>query len=93
MSNDLFPDLEPSMSPKLRWLKKHNVTVERNQRLADDEELWEAWVWQRNDAIQQQEEFFEGLSGPYFAAANTEDEALYKLAVANEWRLWNEEQN
>lgn len=85
MSESLF-DLEEQISPRLRWLRMHEVKQQRVDA-AFDLPFW-CWTgpWQAGD--------FSPDGAPtaaFFAQADSEDEALVAHAKARGIRLWNEE--
>lgn len=87
--NELFPAEETaSLSPRLRWMRKHNVSVKFNSD-AEPYEPWEAYIG-RYDPMKQLNCSGE-LEGPFMASGDCEHDAIVKLAVANGWKLWNEE--
>lgn len=87
---ELF-EVEESKSPKKLWMEKHDVQTKVNLNIDADLGQYEAWVGNYEDASDKQMSYFEDLDGPYFSAADSHDKALWQLAQANKWRLWNEE--
>ncbi len=67
-------------SPRLKWLKKHNIEIEKTDHQCGEEDefgndLWPVYVG----------------DGKTMFGAPTEDEALVKFAQFKGIRLWNEE--
>lgn len=77
--NELF-DLPPSLSPRLAWMKEHDVKTAISPCLVAGEQPWNAWTGELEGGI-----FTEKCS-----TGETEDEAIVALALANGWRLWTE---
>lgn len=74
--NELFP-IEPSLSPRLRWIERHQVRTRETtdaERHMETDDLWLAW-----------------LEGDDFGGSGmTEDEAIVDLAKNLRIALWNE---
>jgi hypothetical protein len=82
MSEELFK-VPVSKSPRLRWMEKHHVTVERMPVEVNpgDEDEFSHEMFQ----------FYASDDGRHRYGGNTEDEALAKYASCRGYRLWNEE--
>lgn len=85
--NGLF-EIPPCESPRLRWLKKHDVHTHHNKNVqpGDEDELsgetiypWVAYKGLPNFPM------------PNAGYGNTEHEAIVDWAIKNNVRLWNEE--
>lgn len=74
---ELF-DIEPSLSPRLKWMQEHKVRVTEVARHFQDEFGLPAWC------AHSTEQNPEGTG-------DTEDEALVDLARKLGIRLWNEQ--
>lgn len=85
MADELFPsEAIASESPRLRWMKAHDVHT-LDSRIQP--EPWSAWVGELTAAIAV------GGDNPEiggYAVGETEDDAICALAKARGWRLWNE---
>lgn len=92
--SELFPAETVAMeSPRLRWMKRHDVKTKKRTDLNRDVEPWEAWTGEYDFAL---EETLKGVkcypdASPFLAWGKTEDDALLHLAENNGWKLWNEE--
>lgn len=90
MSDELFPDASVAMdSPRLRWMKKHDVHTGKLHEESGLERPWSAWVGDFYEAIEH------GGADPDaggYASASTEDDAILLIAKAHGLRLWNEEE-
>lgn len=84
--------VEESLSPRLKWIKKHGLRVAFNKRLKTEPEPYEAWTGDKQKAILRQVVEAEGIYGPFYSIGASEDEALFWMAKANSWPLWNEEE-
>lgn len=83
---ELFsPESVASDSPRLAWMKKHDIHVHHTATIA---EPWSAWIGDLQESIERGG-FDPELGG--YATGNTEDEAIFALARARGIRLWNEE--
>lgn len=78
MNPDLFPTVQGD-SPRLRWMKSHDLHTERNARIADAP--WACWSGQLKDA----------LLSDAIGTGMTEEDAIHEWAVVTGNRLWNEE--
>lgn len=67
-------------SPRVAWMKKHDLCTVRSQGVPDDEEPWNCWAGKFSMRD------FERLG----ATGATEDEAITRWAIKNGVRLWNE---
>ncbi len=98
----LPPDTGSALSPRLAWLRAHDVSTYFTKEFADHgdgptespetgEELypWAAWVGELSAAI-------EGKNlddnQPGYYTGPTEHEAIVALALARGWPLWNEQE-
>lgn len=81
--DDTLLEVQPCLSPRLAWLKKHNVFTERlgNQNHLNFSE-WVAYVG-KMPATED-----EGVWG----SGDTEDAAIVSIAKCCGWKLWNEEE-
>lgn len=66
------------LSPRLAWLKKHDVRTLHTPGYKDGEKPWSAWTteWHKKG---------------WYVTGSTEDESLANLAKALNIPLWNEE--
>jgi hypothetical protein len=78
MSELLFDNLPVTESPRLKWLRAHNVQTRKNPRIPDDEFPWEA--------VDNELSLFRESHG----IGATEHDALVDLAIKRKWRMWNE---
>ena len=88
MTSDLFPDCKHD-SPRLAWMKKHDVHT-LSTGIDDPDEDIEPWsAWQGDgDCISEY-----GRDPKYgFVTGATEEDAIVNLAKARGIPLWNEEQ-
>lgn len=74
MSDDLFP-VEESLSPRLRWLREHDVVTWRTEGCKMP------WSASHSQDIKT-------TARTRFGEGDTEDEAIVALARANKWPLW-----
>ena len=78
MSEELF-EIPLSESPRLKWLRDHNVKTLLTEFLDDDEnQHWSAW--NQEDAP----------NPDNTGIGETEHDAIVALALMNGWKLWNE---
>jgi hypothetical protein len=82
---ELFDDLPETKSPRLSWMERHGVNCKRN----DNTGLFEAWTGDYEKALCYTSSEVLGDFGIHESA--DKDEALRKLAVAQDITLWNEE--
>lgn len=85
MSDDLFPDLPPVLSPRLKWLEEKGVKTGHRETLHLP---WEAWI---GEYPVTPDEVIQAASSNRLTCALTEDEAVASLAERNGWKLWNED--
>ena len=94
--DELFPLAEILQeSPRLRWLKKHNVITFSCAQLDSEDYIWLAafdkskWVYKSplDFFAQETAEFGDTRIG----SGDTEDDAICMLARMYRVRLWNEE--
>ena len=79
--NELF-DIPPCESPRLKWLKKHDVKTLCSGNAEDfDGEPWNAWAGDMGEAI----------SGGEYVTGATEQDAIANWAIRRRVKLWNEE--
>ena len=76
--NDTLFDIPEQKSPRLLWIEKHGIEIITN--FYDE---WEDTQWPFLALAPTRL-----LPGQYFG--NTEDEALIKLAIAGNLKLWNQ---
>jgi hypothetical protein len=74
MTDELFAVPE-SLSPRLRWMRRHGITTRRNDITETPSANWEA---------------YQACSGDW-EPGDTEHDAIANLAEALGIRLWNEE--
>lgn len=87
---ELFPTEQvQSLSPRLRWMRNHRISTRKNPNLSDDEEPFEAWIGDFEEAVLDVAEH--GEYSKLLKPGSTIHDALVRLAKANGWRLWNEE--
>lgn len=92
MSDELFsPEAVASDSPRLRWMKRHQVVMFH----APSSGAWYAGLWEWYPTIRTAAEFFLKETGENGASrcgyAETEDDAIADLALKHGLKLWNEE--
>ena len=79
-------------SPRLKWLKKHDVKTQFHKGVAvgdEDEfgnELW-PWTAGTSHGISPDRDY----DGTWNRGGATEHEAIVALAIWQGWKLWNEE--
>lgn len=84
MSNELF-DVAPSLSPKLRWMEKHEVkTSFREGDCA-------AWEWVAWNGKLSECDHIRKIGPDLMGWGETEDDALFDLAKVHDWPMWHEE--
>lgn len=81
MSKNLF-EIPVCESPRLKWLKKHNVKTWRTESDETSNKPWLAWAQDEDGDVPHD-------GNASFGA--TEHDALVNLAMMLGWRLWNEE--
>jgi hypothetical protein len=75
-------NLPPCDSPRLRWMKKHNVETRDDIKIDEyPESAFFAWSGDLNDAI----------DNVRLGSGDTELDAITDWAIKNGVRLWNEE--
>jgi len=84
MSDDLFPDLPPVLSPRLRWLHEHDV---KTRQTPEHHLTWEAWIGDYPETV---DDILAASVQGRIIAADSEEEAVASLAELNGWKLWNE---
>jgi hypothetical protein len=92
--NELFPtDAGAQDSPKLAWIKKHDVVTERSDALRAKEQPWCA-VFRETKG----DDFFSAMSSVLahwgddaIGYGETEEAAIVDLAAKHDIPLWNEE--
>jgi hypothetical protein len=86
---DLFSDIQPSLSPRLKWMQKHKLQTRLNPHLESREAPWEACQvdpgQDLNDAL------VEALGLGILATGETEEAALVEWAQLTGTPLWHEE--
>lgn len=85
-TTDLFPDLPPSLSPRLKWIEEHAISVRKNPGIFDNEEPYEAWIGDFTEAVEDIAN--NGDYATLIAFGATENEALARLAEVNGFNLW-----
>ena len=83
--SELFDDLPESKSPRLLWMERHGVNCKFNEQT----ELYEAWTGKHDEAMAYTSS--EALKDFGIHESASKDDALRKLAVAQDIKLWNEE--
>jgi len=78
--SDLF-EIPEQLSPRLKWMKEHDVHTDKCRYLQAGEAPWSAW----------QGDMMKAMSFMEISTGETEDEAIVHLAKAMGWKLWNEE--
>lgn len=79
---ELFdPEFGKQDSPRLAWLKKHNLNTYKSPGIDEEDEPWSCWTGQLEDAIKHNS----------YVTGETEDEAITNWAIENGVKLWNEE--
>ena len=87
--NELFAEEDMEMeSPKLKWMRKHKVSVE-NTDIFDDICVFVGDFAEAFDEAHDGMKPFEYSLKMQFG--ETEHDALCNLAEINGWKLWNEE--
>jgi hypothetical protein len=81
----LFP-LPDSPSPRLQWLEKHKVKTHHAPHMEEDP--WCAFIGTFGDVAK---ECVRMENDGRMVYAETENDAIIKLAKHQGWRLWNEE--
>lgn len=82
--NELFSKEEVSKdSPRLAWLKKHQIVTYFCEHLDPEECPWCAWIGEKDNPPEDPELCGYGL---------TEGDAIVALCKANGIKLWNEEE-
>lgn len=87
---DLF-QIEPTISPRLAWMKNHNVRTHEFKNDPKDERTcnhlgFGRWIAFVGKSVPPNED-----SNRIWCNGETEDEALVNLAKGMKWKLWNEE--
>lgn len=93
---DLF-NVEPTLSPRLQWMHRHNISVAKNpavtKALADEyDEPWqpyEAWAGEYSDAVDDVAE--NGEYNTKLGIGATVEDALADFARRAGLKLWHEE--
>lgn len=95
MTQENLFDVPETLSPRLAWLKKHEIKTLHRDDLSDEAGRWEAYVGEYQFAIDEtfadRESGFYPDESPFLAWGETEDDAILELAKNNGWKLWNEE--
>jgi hypothetical protein len=93
MKDNLLFDVPKMESPRLKWIKRHRITINNIAEKPDEEcpetgEIIPQWVcYQGTNAY-----WRDGMLNRRTGCGNTEDEAIADWAIKNRKRLWNEEQ-
>lgn len=86
-AEELFPAEAVTMdSPRLAWMKRHRVQTAHSDHPVDPDEsddCWVAWI-ERVEG--------ERLGPKNAATGETEQEALWRIAIKFSLPLWNEEE-
>jgi len=85
--NDLLFDIPKVLSPKLTWLKAHSVGTCYRQGLDDGPWFAHCGI----DPLEYVDNHLEWPDAHFFACGETEDEAIFALALKRNWKLWNED--
>lgn len=82
--NELF-DLAPSLSPRLKWMREHDIQVEfiPEEERRGHEAAWEVYSYWDDAADDEDPTAHTGYG-------ETEDEAIVDFARRNHLKLWNE---
>lgn len=83
---DLFPSLQPSLSPRLAWMQRHGIKTARQNEDEDGNEWFAVICGPDEDPY----DAAMSTGGQRIGLGETEDEALTALAKAAGIRLWNE---
>lgn len=87
--NDLF-EIPPSLSPRLAWIKKHDLTIRHDSKIQPDAE--DEFSGERLYPFEVFVGKFPGtFAGNRSAWGDSEDEALVAWAKSHGIKLWNEE--
>lgn len=76
--SDLFPELQTSLSPRLEWMRRHEIETSFHPASGSVDAFWLA-------------DYLHPEGGHYQEIGDTEDEALTALAKAAGLKLWFEE--
>lgn len=76
MTEDLFSNLPPMLSPRLRWMQRHHITVDHS--VSSVAEAWMAACKEPGQVTQS------------FVSRQSEHDALCGLAKKLGIRMWNE---
>lgn len=91
MSDDLFP-IETTLSPRLRWMQKHNLETEHipngGTESAETGDWIPHWICRVKKLHPNYSLYFEREIG----SGDTEEESIADFAVNAGIRLWNEEE-
>ena len=91
MNTELF-NVPIVLSPRLKWLQKHNLTIRHDPKIKPGDECEVTgetiYPWLVYAGTFPKSGFFTGNRDAY---GNTEDEALAAWARQHHKRLWNEE--
>ena len=87
MSDTLF-DIPETKSPRLLWLEKHCVKTEHTEFTEGDEDEFgcDLWPWYAFIGVTH----FADAKPNKCAGGETEQDAIAKLAISQDWKLWNE---
>lgn len=84
MTDDLFPELPPVLSPRLKWMQEHGV---QTRETPEHHLRWEAWIGEYPETP---DEVITASVQCRIIAADSEKEAIAGIAELNGWKLWNE---
>lgn len=93
-ADELFPTPE-TLSPRLVWMRRHEIKTLHRDDLPEKAGQWEAYIGDYQTAVDKTindtEARFYPDESPYLAWGETEEDAVLELAKNNQWKLWNEE--
>lgn len=78
-----------SPSPRLEWMRRHGVSVMEYRLKTDGEPDYLAFIGGSVAEALRNQKY--AANGAFHAEGNTPDDAITKLAIANNLKLWNEE--
>jgi hypothetical protein len=88
MNDNLF-DMPEVLSPRLEWMKKHDVRTHLQELMREEGSPWSAWLpahdWDSECSTCYACEFEE-----HVGFGMTKDDAIVNLAKKNNLKLWNE---
>jgi hypothetical protein len=88
--SELF-EIQPCESPRLKWLKKHRVIIEKTSHKVGDEDEFGSECFPFYAVVLAPNGTLSINDLDQWHGGNTEYEALANLAKSKGWLLWNEE--